>query len=128
MFEIYLLIYACAVIVVTYATLKHHGLLAKPPIQQLQEKATLAEEAMKTLHGTACPLCGAKTIVEAVDFLETNMAILVCERCSQKTLWKLDRHVWKMIAPYKWTPKLTTQLPAKTEVKSEEEEVKLVFA
>jgi transcription elongation factor Elf1 len=127
-FELYLLIYACTVIVATYATLKHHGLLGKPPIQQLQEKATLAEEAMKTLHGTSCPLCGGSSFVEAVDFLETNMAILTCESCGQKTLWKLDRHVWKMIAPYKWTPKLATRLPAEKEVKREEEEVKLVFS
>jgi len=127
MFEIYLLMYACAVIVATYATLKHHGLLTKPPAEQLHEKAELAEQAMKTLHGRTCPLCGGNTFVEAVDFIKTNTAVLVCEKCSQKTLWKLERRVWTMVAPYKWTPRLTTKLPVEAEVKSEEE-VKLVFA
>jgi transcription elongation factor Elf1 len=126
-FEIYLLMYACAVIAATYATLKHHGLLAKPPAEQLEEKAELAEQAMKTLHGRTCPLCGGNTFVEAVDFIKTNTAVLTCEKCNQKTLWKLERHVWTMVAPYKWTPRLTTKLPVKAEVKSEEE-VKLVFA
>jgi transcription elongation factor Elf1 len=125
-FEIYLLMYACAVIAATYATLKHHGLLAKPPAE-LEEKAELAEQAMKTLHGRTCPLCGGNTFVEAVDFVKSNIAVLVCEKCAQKTLWKLERNFWTMIAPYKWTPRLTTKLPVKAEVKSEEE-VKLVFA
>jgi len=126
MLEIYLILYIFAVAAATYATLKHHGLLAKPPAQQLQEKAALAEEAMKTLHGLSCPLCGRNTFVEAVNFLKDNMAILECEGCGQKTMWRLERDVWKMIAPYRWTPRATL-LPARKKVEAEEE-VKLVFA
>jgi len=128
MFELCLIIYICAVAVATYAVLKRHGLLDEPLIQQLQGKAILAEETMKTLHGLSCPLCGRKTFVGAVDFAESNIAVLICEGCGQNTLWKLDRYTWKMVAPYRWTPK-ATGLPAKVEAaKPEEEEVKLVFA
>ena len=129
MFEIYLLIYIVAVLGFTYATIKHHGLWVKAPDVQLKEKRTLMEEVMKALHTCMCPLCGSSdTYIETVDLWKTNTAIVACNnsKCRQKSLWKLENHVWHLIAPYRYTP----TIPTKIETRKPEqimEEVKLEF-
>lgn len=127
MLEYYLLAYLIGVIAVAYATLKHYGLLVKSPETQLQEKKELAEQTMATLHGAKCPLCGGDSFVESLDMFGTNTAILRCEKCGQKALWKLERNIWRLIAPYRYTPQLITKIETSKPQREEEEEIKLVF-
>lgn len=84
---------------------------------------------MATLHGAKCPLCGGNTFVGSLDMFGTNTAVLVCEnpKCGQKSLWKLERHMWRLIAPYRYTQQLVTKLE-KPKPQPKEEEIKLVFA
>lgn len=128
MLELYLLIYTAAVLTLTLITIKHHGLLAKPPDVQIHEKRVLMEEVMKALHASMCPICGSSdTYVEAVDLWKTNTAVVACNnnKCRQKSLWKLEGHVWHLIAPYRVVP----EVPVKLETKKPEitEEIKLEF-
>ncbi len=124
MFELYLILYVLAVLVGCAYTLKHYGLLMKSPIEQLAEKKVLAEQVMKALHGASCPLCGGNTYVERTDLFRTNIAVLVCEgKCRQKSMWKLEGHVWHLIGPYRYVPALVTKL----ETPKVEEEIVLEF-
>jgi len=126
MFEIYMLLYVFAVLGVTYATMKHYGLWIKSPEAQLEEKSQLTEQVMRTLHGLSCPICGSRdTYIERVDLWKENSAVQVCNKCKQKALWKLENHIWHLIAPYRYLPTLPTT-PASSLIK-EEEEMKLEF-
>ncbi len=131
MFELLLILYLFAVVGATYATLKHYGLLVKSPAAQLEEKNALMEQVMRILHGSPCPICGSKdTYVESVDLWRTNTAIVACnnQKCLQKSMWKLENHVWRLIAPYRYVPKPLTKLePSPTEKITEKEEIKLEF-
>lgn len=122
MFELYLILYLAAVALSVYATLKRHRLLGVP----LQEKVKLVEAVMQKLHGLKCPLCGVGScFVEAVNFAESSVALLECEGCRQKTLWKLEGNLWKMVAPYRLPLQPSTQIKVNRE--KGEEEIKLVF-
>jgi len=127
MLELYLALYVVAVIGSTYLTMKHYGLWIKSPASQLAEKKVLAEQAMKTLHGALCPLCGGHSYVESLDLFKTNTAILVCENenCKQKAMWKLENYVWRLIAPYRYILAPITKMEAKPALT--EEEITLEF-
>jgi ribosomal protein L37AE/L43A len=105
MLELYLIIYLAGVLAFTYLTLRHHGLWIKSPATQLEEKKALAEQVMKTLHSALCPICGAHTHVESLDLWRSNAAILRCEKCGQKSMWKLEGYTWLLVAPYRYKPK-----------------------
>jgi len=121
MYETFLLIYIIAVIAFAYATIKHHNLLGKSPVEQLMEKKRLMEQAMRILRKAPCPFCGSKTYVEQVDMMRKNLAITTCEKCGQKCLWKLEGYTWHLIAPYRPTVKLPTKLEPPPEINLMEE-------
>ncbi len=129
MLEIWLAIYVIAVLMATYATLKHYGLWFKHPSVQIEEKRAIMEKVVQTLQGVLCPLCGSKdTYVERVDLWKENMAVLKCNGCGEKSLWKLEDGNWHLIAPYKFTPSMflpKPEPPVKKQFK--EEEIKLEF-
>jgi len=131
--EMLLAIYVVAVIVFTYATMKHYGLWFKHPTVQIEEKKAIMEKVMQTLQGVLCPLCGSKdTYIERVDLWKENMAVLKCNGCGEKSLWKLEDGNWHLIAPYKFTPSMFLPKPEPPisqfeKEKEKEEEVKLEF-
>lgn len=128
MLDLLLIAYLVAVLGTAYATIKHYGLWIKSPAEQLEEKRTLTEEIMRILNGMSCPFCGSRdTYVERVDLWKANSAIQTCNSCNQKVLWKLENHVWHLIAPYRYAltiPKVPASAPAE---KMKESEIELVF-
>jgi hypothetical protein len=127
-FELYLGLYLAGLFAVLCAALKHFNLLVKTPTTQLEEKRVVAEQVMGILHQTRCPLCNSNAYVESVDLFKSNTAILVCEneKCSQKSMWKLEKDNWKLIAPFKYSPTTTLEIPIPRREK--EEDLSLVFA
>ena len=120
MLEALLAIYIIAVLAVAYATFKHYGLWFKHPTVQIEEKKAIMENVMRRLQGTLCPLCGSKdTYVERVDLWKENMAVLKCNGCNEKSLWKLENGIWRLIAPYKLAPSMFLPRPEPPHVKEE---------
>ena len=112
MLELLLGIYVAIVIAATYVTLKHYGLLFKHPTVQIEEKTAIMEKVMRALQGMLCPLCGSKeTCIERLDLWKENMAVLKCNSCGEKSLWKLEAGNWHLIAPYKFTPSMFLPKP-----------------
>jgi len=128
MLEVLLALYVIAVLAVTYATMKHYGLWFKHPTVQIEEKKAIMERVMQTLQGALCPLCGSKdTYIERLDLWRENMALLKCNKCKEKSLWKLENGKWHLIAPYKFTPSMFLPKPTPPIKKEKEEEIKLEF-
>jgi hypothetical protein len=126
-FEVYLALYLLAVVVSTYFALKQSQLLVKSPAVQLEEKRQLVEEAMQILNSMCCPFCRSReTYVERVDLFKSNIAVVNCNGCKQKAMWKLENGIWHLIAPYRYLPTLPTT-PASTIVSQPKEEIKLEF-